>query len=94
MSVTAAGSIMAAYPGANNMVGKVEQVNTNAAQETVGGGAVTAMGEYPHDENGSEGAFAGPVNQAEQKTGAPTQMRGPDESVPDLAPPQIAVGNR
>lgn len=70
MTVTAKGSVMAAFPGANNMVGKVEQVRTVNDTEQLGGGSGAALGPYPHEDNPSKGgSWPGPVNQPEQNLG-------------------------
>lgn len=57
---------MAAFPGANNMVGKVEAVRTAHDTESIGGGGGSAISPYPHEDNGTVGgSFPGPVGQPE-----------------------------
>jgi hypothetical protein len=73
MTITAKDSVMAAYPGANNMVGVVEPVENPGSSEispVEQGSAGAAMAPYPHDENGA-GGFTGPVGQPEQNLGNP-----------------------
>lgn len=67
------GSVMAAFPGANNMVGLVQEVENPGSSEipladTASAGA--AMAPYPHEQNGTVGgSFPGPVSQPDQNLG-------------------------
>lgn len=73
MAVTARGSVMGAYPGANNMVGVVEKIVNPGSSEIFPGesdSAGAAMSPYPHELNGTPGgSFPGPVTQPEQNLG-------------------------
>jgi hypothetical protein len=83
MSMTSGGSIGAAFPGANNVVGQVSAVQNRGASEGFGGTVATSTEDYPHEKNGAKGSFTGPVNQkAVQRLGTDINHNHGDEYVP------------
>jgi hypothetical protein len=82
MSMTSGGSIGAAFPGANNVVGQVSAVLNRGASEGLGGTVAVATEDYPHHKNGSNEAYTGPINQPTQLMGHEAKTRLADEHVP------------